>query len=222
MIAYADNKVKMCRSLLGYNSIESDNIIITPLRNIFENLRAFANMPELNDDGFYSNFSFNTSSGTNVFVICVPQGMQAQDVMYVLNRKRILFLGYAGSLKIQNHIGDIVEAKKAFTNSDESIALSLSTRLKKIIVGYSPVLVGELAEEFHSIAKSQNCDAVDMETAYCAKAAIKNENTFSSVLLISDIIGKTEFWELDDNDTICFASGNKKLIELALHHFDKT
>lgn len=221
MIAYVDNKDKICKALLGYTSIEYENVIITPLRNIFENLRALSGMPKVNDDGFYSNFSFTIKSGMDVFVICIPQGMQAQDIMYALSKKKILFLGYAGSLTAQNNIGDIVEVDKAFICSGECISLSADMELKKVTVGYSPVLVGDLAEKFHSAARSLGCVAVDMETSYCAAAAAKNGNIFSSVLLISDIIGRTEFWELDIKDIECFTAGNKKLLKFVLEHYDR-
>ena len=58
------------------------------------------------------------------------------------------------------------------------------------------------------------CDVVDMETSFCAETAVEKNNRFTSLLLISDIPGKINFWELSNRD-------QKKLRDARIIAIDK-
>ena len=109
-----------------------------------------------------------------------------------------MFFGLAGSLNNKYSIGSFVEVELAEDENGEITKLNTTGKKEKVKCGYSPCLLGKIEKKYCEFARKENCDVVDMETTYCAKTAIENNNRFVSLLLISDIPKKINFWELSD------------------------
>ena len=91
-----------------------------------------------------------------------------------------------------------MEVETAVNEENKNLQLVTTNTLRKVRCGYSPCLLGTMARNFCNFAKEMNCDVIDMETAYCAKTANKRNNKFTSLLLISDIPGLINFWEVSE------------------------
>ena len=131
-------------------------------------------------------------------IILSPQGIASQDVVELFCNTNILFFGLAGSLNTKYEIGSFVEVKNAVIEEKDDITLVTTGKYKMVKCGYSPCLIGALAKKYCNFAKFTNCDVVDMETAYCAKTAIKKNNKFTALLLVSDLPDVINFWEISD------------------------
>ena len=64
--------------------------------------------------------------------------------------------------------------------------------------------MGHTASHHCEKARLVGCQVVDMETVYCAYAAIQNMNRFTAHLIVSDIPGSINFWELNENTKAYF------------------
>jgi purine-nucleoside phosphorylase len=189
---------KICNTLLGRQDHDMAIILITPLVSVYENLHQILNCNEEINDCFYRNATFKLKYDTQGMLVCVPQGIQAQDLMFALKPKKILFFGFAGSLKQNLTIGSILEVSQVVDETGNVIILEKTEKFNQVVCGFSPCLLGDVALEHYSIACNFDCHVIDMETVYCAKAAKKNGHEFSSWLLVTDIPGLINFWEIED------------------------
>lgn len=209
--------------LLANISDNCDVIIITPILSAFKKLIDKLGCTEINESCFFHNSTFTTKNGTHGMIISIPQGIGAQDVMYALSNKDIFFYGYAGSLTEEIPIGTIVEASSAIIvneNRDEKFRINTTGEYRSVISGYSPCLLGDLATKYCDESRKYCCQVVDMETAFCARAALKNNNYFYSKLVISDIPGSINFWEVDDNTKLYFKSECNEALDSIVLYID--
>lgn len=91
----------------------------------------------------------------------------------------------------------------------------------KAVCGYSPCMLGELAYKYCNCAQKNGGQIVDMETVYCARVALNNGCRFMSWVVISDIPGKINFWELSQNDEIKFKNAKNHVISDIVKYVSK-
>jgi nucleoside phosphorylase len=127
-----------------------------------------------------------------------------------------VFLGYAGGLTNEVHVGEVYEVDTAITIDGDYIDLFCSTSLPRIKCGYSPSLLGTPAVQYTALAHKFHCDSVDMETVYCAKASEEHNHRFSSYLLITDKPGVKNFWELNSKEKKAIEVGTKRLVGIII------
>lgn len=195
------------QTLISHISEEVEIVIITPILSAFKKLIDRLGCSEVVDCCFFHNAHFETQNGTKGIIIIIPQGIGAQDVMYALSDKDILFYGYAGSLTCKIPIGSIVEVNLAlFVSEYDSGRYEVNTigKNSNVVCGYSPCLLGDLASKHCENSRQAGCQVIDMETVFCARAALINNNRFYSNLVISDIPSTINFWELSDDLRVYF------------------
>lgn len=182
--------------MLGHLASDVSVVIITPLKSTYKKLREKLIIEETYETAFFENCVVKVEgSNKKGLIVLSPQGVFSKDIIELFTNVDILFFGLAGSLNKKIKIGSFVEAKSAVFEK-ENINLITTGRHDIVKCGYSPCLIGKLAKKYCNLAKTMNCDVVDMETSYCAKTAIENNNRFTSLLLISDIPNVINFWEV--------------------------
>ena len=197
-------QVKIQKTLLGRPTTDIQVVVITPIISAFNKLNNKFKIFETHNDGFFQNSCFQTENGLAGMLISIPQGIGAQDVMYAFSNVDVIFYGYAGSLLKGVEIGSIVEVKTAIDPDRTHFPLKVTGAYRNVICGYSPCLLGHTASHHCEKARLVGCQVVDMETVYCAYAAIQNMNRFTAHLIVSDIPGSINFWELNENTKAYF------------------
>lgn len=206
---------KIITTLLGYSPQSVKKMIITPLHSVY--MKILQHYPKcIEHKGFYENAEIKGINGDSCLIICIPQGIQGQDICCISQKSRIVFLGYAGGLTNDIRLGEIYEVGTAVTTEGECVDLFCSSSLPKIKCGYSPSLLGTPAEQYTSMAQEFHCDSVDMETVYCAKASKDHNHRFSSFLLITDKPAISNFWELNSTEKKAIEVGTKRLIDTVI------
>jgi nucleoside phosphorylase len=212
------------KTLLGRLSNDIHVVVITPIISAFNKLKEKLNASEVNESGFFSNTCFQTKNGLTGMLVCIPQGIGAQDVMHAFSNVNVLFYGYAGSLVDDIKIGSIVEIGTAIDTEMTIFPLRYNGTYDQVICGYSPCLLGDIANRHCEQARLAGCQVIDMETVYCAYAATKNSNRFTAHLVISDIPGTINFWELTADDKAYFKKKCASAIDnmvLLLNSYEK-
>lgn len=185
--------------MLGHIPTNIAIVVITPLPSTFYKLTKRLDIEEKYDNGFFENCIFRLhKENKKGMLILSPQGIASKDIIELFSNIDILFFGLAGSLNNKYSIGSFVEVELAEDENGEITKLNTTGKKEKVKCGYSPCLLGKIEKKYCEFARKENCDVVDMETTYCAKTAIENNNRFVSLLLISDIPKKINFWELSD------------------------
>lgn len=201
--------------MLGHLAKDITFVILTPLESSFNKLVERLYIEYTYNNVFFKNCVFKTEKNNKKgLLILSPQGIASKDIIELFSNINILFFGLAGSLNKQLQIGSFVEVERAINERKENITLVTTGKYKKVKCGYSPCLLGNVAEEYCNLARVTKCDVVDMETSCCAETALENSNKFISLLLISDIPNVTNFWELSEIE-------QKKLKEARLNAIDK-
>lgn len=199
--------------MLGHLADNIEVVVITPLKSTFHSLRCELNVEKLYDKAFFENCIFRIGKkNTKGLLILSPQGIGAKDVIELFKNTNILFFGLAGSLKPKLEIGSFVEVKSTVNEKGGVTEVYAGKNFENVTCGYSPCLLGKIAKEYYSLAKSLNCDVVDMETVYCAETAIEGNNIFASLLLISDIPEVTNFWQVSELEQRRIKDGRTKAI----------
>ena len=184
------------RSLLGREPLTPERVIITPLRSLYAQVTDIlaVGAPLCMAKGFYQNAWQRTTGG---LVVRIPQGIQAQDILWVLPACTVLFIGFAGSPGGMLEVGSVVEAAETLNEEGRVYPLETTGVYPGIRCGCSPCLLGTRAEECCRRALVWDCRAVEMETAALAVAAKKNGQRMTAWLLITDAPGAVGFWEVD-------------------------
>lgn len=216
---FAGERDVQFRSLLGREPFSLDQVIVTPLQSIYARLVDGASLSEAK--GFYQNarlrtFGKGTFDSGNGLIVCVPQGIQAQDILWVLPRCAVLFIGYAGSLSGVLEIGGIVEVVETLDEKGLVYPLETTKRYPGIRCGSSPCLLGVRAEECCQRGLAWGCCAVEMETAALAAAAEKNGQRLTAWLLITDAPGAVGFWEVDKPQRQAVNTAKRELVSAAV------
>ena len=215
------NEEKIRLALLGRLPIGVKVAIITPIESIFDKFCYLLSSGEVNEKCFFKNAYFQTIKGTNGIIVHIPQGRCAQDVMYAFDGIQVLFLGYAGSLYSTILVGTVLEVEMAIESEKNQYELNMISDLKRVKGGYSPCMLGDVAYQYRKLAQDEGCHIVEMEIVECAKAAGKNQNLFSAFVVISDIPGIADFWNLTDDERILFNQRKSKLIRYIVNYVEK-
>lgn len=208
-----------CRALLGRELIEPDAVIVTPIKSIYKKLISAYQSIDERTECFYRNALIdlpNLGASRQILFVVTPQGIQAQDLMYVLSNTHIIHIGFAGSISEEFDIGDVTECTVAFTENCNSYNLTPLSRHPNCVCGYSPCLLGDVADSHVRIAKKLGCHLVDMEVAYCAMAAAQNHLKLSALLLVTDCPPSRGFWQLDDVDRGKMNAGLQKTLDTVI------
>lgn len=213
--AMEDELKEIRKFLFGIDIIEQQFIIITPLSSIFDSICARYNGRCSFYQGIYSCMAYNS-----FFVIKCPQGIQAQDALFPIYNKKVLFVGYAGALD-KWKIGDIVAVEHVVLPSGEIINLSGLQFEKTGVCGYSPALLGNIAKEFQTKALQNKCSLVDMEVAFCASISSANNNDLYALMLITDMPNLIEFWALNDIEKNMLNGGKKRFLRTIFNLMEK-
>lgn len=211
---------KIIETMLGHIPNNVSLVIITPLPSTFNKLSKKIDITEYYDSGFFENYNFKTANNKIGMLILSPQGIAAKDVIELFSDTNILFFGMAGCLNSKYKIGDLVEVKEAIDKYKNNTILYTTEKYPKVNCGYSPCLVGKIAQKYCEIARENNCDVVDMETTYCAQTAIEKNNKLTTLLLISDIPEIINFWELSDAQKKELKVGREKAIGEIINHIN--
>lgn len=206
------DKKKIQRTLVGCETAKFDIVFITPIGKVFNKICEKLHVKGAVENSFFKTASYVNHQGAYVMIVKIPEGIAAQDIMYVFEDTDVVFLGYAGSLDESLAIGTIVTASAAMDKTNTTYKLYYFENYKKVKCGYSPCFLGRLAVESCLEAEAQGCQIVDMETSYCAKAALENKNRMKTVLVISDIPKTTKFWDIKDEMKKKFEEGVGKAI----------
>lgn len=205
--------------MLGHLVDDVEIVIITPLKSTYKILKERLDIKEIYENVFFENCIFNIKEFKKGIVVLSPQGIAAKDIIELFKNVKILFFGLAGSLNSELQIGSLVQVDTAIYQND-SFKLTTIKDLRTVKCGYSPCLLGEIAERYCKKARNQNCNVVDMEVAVCAMTAIKNKNKFLALLLISDIPGTINFWEVPEDIQIVFTEKRKNAIEKIINYIN--
>lgn len=208
------------RIMLGHLANDIELVVITPLKSTYRKLKERLRAEEIYENAFFENFVFRSEKNDKKCIIILsPQGIAAKDVVELFRNNKIVFFGLAGSLNSRLGIGSFVEVEIA-VNGEEKIKLTTTGDYNIVKCGYSPCLIGKMAKEYCRMAKKQECDIVDMETAICAKTASENNNQFIALLLISDIPEVINFWEVPKSIKAKFAENRKIAIDKIIHYIN--
>lgn len=191
---------QISETLLGCITTDIQVVIITPIKSVFQKFRENLNCISINDKGFFYNVTFETATKRKGMLIKVPEGISAQDVMYAFSNIDFFFFGYAGGLLEKKMFGTVVEVSSAIDIDGVIYSLECVGLYKSVVCGYSPCLLGQLAKQFSRKMRSQKCEVIDMEVVYCTSAALQNSNHITAYLLITDIPGEINFWELSNEE----------------------
>lgn len=206
------DKVKIQNILVGQETSNIDIVVITPIGTAFRKMCEILGIKENENKSFFKTACFENNRGTKGMIVHIPQGVGAQDIMYVFKGVDIIFYGYAGGLDESIPIGSIVEVDSAIGLDGEIIPVCQLGNYRRIKCGYSPCLLGRIATYYSEKARIKGCQVVDMETVYCAKAAIENNNRLKALLVISDIPGTMDFWNLNEETKFQFKKGKEEII----------
>lgn len=190
------NRIK--KVMLGHNADNISIVVITPLPSTYKKMKLNLDVEEEFENCFFENCTFKIKNKKGLLVLS-PQGMASKDIIELFENIDILFFGLAGSLNSNIEIGELVEVKDSVNELAEESNLKLFGNYKSVKCGYSPCMLGPLAIKYCDLARNMKCDVVDMETSYCAITAIEKNNRFTSLLLISDIPGVINFWEVSND-----------------------
>ena len=210
---------KIKNIMLGHECKNIDIVIVTPLKSSYQKLIESFNVDCRYQKVFFDNCIVNVNN-KKVLIVFSPQGISSIDIIQLFFNKIILFFGLAGGINADFNIGDFVEVANAVDDQGNEIVLESINKFPKVKCGYSPCLFGEIAKTHCDNARKLNCDVVDMETAYCAKIASKNNNKFISLLVISDLPGQTNFWELNEQDIKNLKDSRLNAIEFILNYIN--
>ncbi len=205
--------------MLGHFADDIELVIITPLKSTYRRLKERLDIKEIYENAFFENCIFNIKKFKKGILILSPQGIASKDIVELFENKKIVFFGLAGSLNSELPIGSFVEVDTAIYQNN-SFELTTTKDFKKVKCGYSPCLLGEIAEEHCKNARNQNCNVVDMEVAVCTKTAIENNNQFLALLLISDIPGIISFWEVPEDMKIKFTEERRNAIDKIINYIN--
>ena len=207
---------KIKEVMLGHLAQDIDIVIMTPLKSTYSELKNRLDVVQSYEKVFFENCIFNIEGQKRGLIVLSPQGIAAKDVIELFENTKVLFFGLAGSLHQELEIGTFVEVEIAIYN-DEDVRLKTTHNFKTVKCGYSPCMLGEIADEHCKRARTQGCDVVDMEVAACAKTAMKKGDDFIALLLISDIPGVINFWEVPEEIKTNFANERKNAISIIIN-----
>lgn len=211
---------KIIETMLGHITNNVSLVIVTPLPSTFYKLSKRINTNKYYYNCFFENYIFKTANNKVGVLILSPQGIASKDIIELFSNTKILFFGMAGCVNSKYKIGDLVEVQEAMDKYKTNTILYTSEKYPKVKCGYSPCLVGKIAQEHCEIARKNNCDVVDMETTYCAQTAIEKNNKLTSLLLISDIPKVINFWELSDIQKKKLKIGREKAIDEMINYIN--
>lgn len=205
--------------MLGHLAENIGVIIITPLKSTYKKLKEKLDVKEKYENVFFENCIFDIKDSRKGIVILSPQGIASKDIVELFENNKIVFFGLAGSLNSKLPIGSFVEVDTAIYQNN-IVELTTTKDLKTVRCGYSPCLLGNIAKEYCKNAMNQNCNVVDMEVAVCAKTAKENNNQFLALLLISDIPGIINFWEVPEDMQIKLKEERKNAIDKIINYIN--
>lgn len=214
--------------MLGFVPEDINLVVMTPLTGLFYKIQEMFQGWECYTTGFYPACMLEGRNGKRILLIKAAQGIQGQDVCCLFTETVFLFIGYAGGISERVSLGKVYEVSCATKPDEREIGLgwgdTLTSRAGKdmwskgfesVKVGYSPAMVGEITDKFYTAAKEAGCDAVDMEISYCAGTCrnFKYQNRFRALILITDIPGKRNFWDINVVERELIHAGEKTLTE---------
>ena len=212
---------KIQNMLLGRSGFFFEQVIITPIESAYFSLLQKLSCYDEIKTSFFLNACFKVNDNASGILICVPQGIGAQDIMYALFKSNVIFFGFCGSFNSLLQIGKVVEVDRAIDENGGQYLLAKTGKFPESICGYSPCLLGEIAKKYTAKARSLGCNVIDMETVYCAKAAIINSNEFIAWLLITDIPGEIELWNIDEDTRRLSNEGYNKALDVLANYVQK-
>ena len=206
--------------MLGHLADNIEIVIITPLKSTFRKLKDRFKIEKIYEKAFFENCVFKIPNNSKKGIIILsPQGIAAKDILELFENTKIIFFGLAGSLNPKLYIGSFVEVETVISEKEE-VKLSITGNFITVRCGYSPCLIGEIAKKHCDMLRKQKCDVVDMETVCCAKIAIKNNNQFIALLLISDIPEIINFWEVPEDMKIKLTESRRIAIDKIVNYVD--
>lgn len=236
---------KVVRVMLGFVPGKINLIVATPLGFLFKQL--YAHFPNAKRNmGFYESYLITGIKGKRVLLIKTAQGVQCQDIFWPFLDASILFVGYAGGISSRVRLGVVYAVDFAMHPSDYNKTIHLNRKReifergflsmqqwylyrglnkteclcfgKGIKAGYSPAMIGEIADTFCDNARKSECDIVDMEISHCANICLENRSDFEALVLITDMPGNINFWELGINDQEVVSDGSKILLSTVVEY----
>ncbi|MCR5837215.1 MAG: hypothetical protein K6G88_11965 [Lachnospiraceae bacterium] len=210
----ADNEEQIQKVLFGHVG-NYEVVIITPIKSAFDKCVKSLCVEESFKDCFFENAKFETVKGRKGIIIYSPQGIASQDCICLFRNAEIIFFGYAGSLADDIVVGTKIEVDTVIDNETGNIVEGLHclrSDYTRAVCGYSPCMLGELADQYGEKARSKNGTIIDMETAYCATVALKNLCKFTSWVVVSDIPNTVNFWELSEDEMKLFKQAKNEVI----------
>ena len=236
---------KVVKLMLGFVTDQIDLIVATPLGFLFKQL--YVHFPNAKrNTGFYESYLITGINGKRVLLIKTAQGIQCQDIFWPFLDASILFVGYAGGISSRVRLGVVYAVDFATHPSDYNKTIHLNRKRGKdkrgfvsmqqwylyresnkleclcldkgIKVGYSPAMIGEIADTFCNNARQSECDIVDMEISHCANVCLENRSNFEAIVLITDLPGNINFWELGINDQEVVSDGSMVLLSTVVEY----
>lgn len=190
---------KKSEALLGMAYAPVEWMILCPIRHMYEEIRRRTAPLRAETEGFmraqYIEQGAMALPGDGLLV-ATPQGPAASDPIFLGLARRILVLGFAGSLDPDIPIGEIVEATASVGPMGGGAATAPLGGFRTGCCGWSPSLLGPAAEKAVSDARENGANIIDMETAYCFEGARDSGADCSALLVVTDIPGHVDFFEI--------------------------
>jgi len=191
------NKEKARRVFLGSCEPLTSNLILTPISEIYKEIKKYYSVIKETKGWWY--FLKLSIDSEQIAVIKAPYGSYIRDCLEVVNPKdvkRIIFLGYCGSLNQKLRIGDVVIPKISVCQSSK-IESPLKVKNRYVIAKSSHILLG--ASILQKMRK-RGIDFLDMETYYLYKWGKKNNVSILPMLIVTDQPLSRPFFLCSKND----------------------
>lgn len=214
---------KIIKTLIG-DVPPKETAIITPLTEIYLEINSCFRVKDESDLGWWKSKICNVEEGLEVLVTKVPQGPPLIDYVIALNDrvKNLFLLGFCGGINQDLNIGDIVLSTEAFYegNFEKSIFatnfVSSKISAKNVVSGRTGTSLSFLSEDFNFLRDMRKIGiiALDMETYFMYKFCNLYDINAASLMIVSDVLGKKRFFELNRDDKHAIKSGIKKTINM--------
>lgn len=208
------SKKEMYNILFGKDE-EYSVVVVTPIQSAYNKLKNLLECNLERNNSFFLNAQFDAKNKRKGLLILSPEGIAAQDSIYTFKNVDIIFYGYAGSIDKSIEIGTKIEIHSIVDNERNNIIKELfciKQDYKKAICGYSPCMLGPLANKYSNKAQEKGAQIVEMEMVYCGMIALLNKCRFTAWVVISDMPGIINFWELKEQDKNKFEKAKNEVI----------
>lgn len=195
------NKKRVFATFFGKPEIPRGSVVITPISKIYKRIKSKYPLTE-ETNGWWRRMKIKINS-KRVLILKVPPGAQIKDCLKTFDSekiKKVILLGFCGSLNEDLKIGDIIiPQKEKYKIANVSQMILKTSILQKM--------------------KKQGVDLLDMETYFLHRWRKYNHVPIITILIVTDLseslpfflCGKKEFRKINNSITKVVSQLNQYL-----------